>query len=422
MKKRTAYKWIVIGMTACLFMVKGSWGANLSIDGPAKMDSIRIAETESVLVSDTNRLVVGAGGIRNLGTLTAVRGNISSEGDFVNGGTFVPGTSEVVFNGSALQLITGNNTFYSLTVNNGYAGAEPDDNDVQAEALRISEALRVQKGQFHPADGSQFGHVTIESAGTLKPGAGATIGVEGNWQNEGAFVHNGGGSVLLNGTGQSISGTTTFYNLTKDVDTADTLTFGAGSDTTIANTMTLQGEKGALLSLRSATPGTRWNINPQGERSIAYLDVKDSDNINAAAIDARYSYCLDSGNNLNWLFKVDLTMAVSPEGRGTTSPAAGTTSAVYPNMGHNIKAAAIPNWYFSKWTATPVENAVFGNASDPNTTVTLTREATVTAHFLINTYALYTAADPAAGGGGYKKSRQSLLRAWRGGSADSSGQ
>ncbi|MBI4970898.1 MAG: hypothetical protein HZC17_03560, partial [Candidatus Omnitrophica bacterium] len=115
------------------------------------------------------------------------------------------------------------------------------------------------------------------------------------------FTHNSG-TVIFDGANQIISGSTTFNNFTKTVTAADTLTFAASSTQTIAGTMTLQGAAGQLLSLRSSIPGTQWNIDPQGTRTIAYLDVQYSNNANVALINALGTGSVSSGNNTNWLF------------------------------------------------------------------------------------------------------------------------
>ncbi len=124
-------------------------------------------------------------------------------------------------------------------------------------------------------------------------------------------------TVTLDGTGQTISGNTTFYSLSKTVSSADILTFEAGSTQTIENTLTLQGVSGSLLSLRSSSNGTAWNIDSQGTTNIGYVDVEDSNNIDAAVISPHTS--VSSGNNTNWSFGYLSVKAESP------SMTAGTT-------------------------------------------------------------------------------------------------
>ncbi len=160
-----------------------------------------------------------------------------------------------------------------------------------------------------PAALTIAGDLNIAS-GTFDVTAGNfALGVAGNWANTGTFVPRQG-TVTLNGTGQSITGTTTFYNLTKSVASPDTLTFGAGQTQTVSNIWTANGASGNLLSLRSTQTGTRWRIDPQSTRTLSYIDVKDSNNVNASPIGA-VTGVVNSLNNLNWGFDVTAPVASS---------------------------------------------------------------------------------------------------------------
>jgi len=133
----------------------------------------------------------------------------------------------------------------------------------------------------------------------------ADITVSKNWTNIGGNFDPAPYTVTLNGTMQTIAGTTTFYKLTKDISAAgaaDTLTFAAGLTQTIfsSGTLTLKGAPGKLLSLRSSVNNTQWSISPPDTRNVSYCDVKDSNNNNAIEITANNS--VSSGNNTNWLF------------------------------------------------------------------------------------------------------------------------
>lgn len=135
------------------------------------------------------------------------------------------------------------------------------------------------------------------NAGTYTAGS-STIAIAGNFSNTGTYTANTS-TVNLNGGNQTISGATTFYNLTKTVATATTLTFPSGTTQTITNTLTLQGAVGQLLSLRSSSGGSQWSIDPQGTRTTSYLDVQDSNNTNGTAISGGGT-SVNSGNNTNW--------------------------------------------------------------------------------------------------------------------------
>jgi hypothetical protein len=151
----------------------------------------------------------------------------------------------------------------------------------------------------------------------------ATLNISGNFSNTGTFTHNSG-TIVLNGSNQTINGDTTFYNLTKATASTDTLTFQGNKTQIIANTLTLTGVSSNLLRLRSSSNGTQWNINPQGTRTIEYLDVKDSNNINASVIAVNGLNITDSLNNTNWGFEsgepaITLT-PVSPDPTADTTP------------------------------------------------------------------------------------------------------
>ncbi|MEI8230431.1 MAG: chitobiase/beta-hexosaminidase C-terminal domain-containing protein [Candidatus Peregrinibacteria bacterium] len=151
------------------------------------------------------------------------------------------------------------------------------------------------------------GNLTI-TAGTLDvssagcSGASCAVTVFGNWTNTAGTFTARTGTVTLNGAGQTISGSTTFYNLTKSITSADTLIFAAGTTQTITNTLTFNGAASNLLSLRSSSTPTQWSINPQGTRVIGYLDVKDSNNTNATAINMAGIHSVNSLNNTSWGF------------------------------------------------------------------------------------------------------------------------
>ena len=151
-----------------------------------------------------------------------------------------------------------------------------------------------------------------------------TMNVAGNWSNSDTFTHNSG-TVVLNGTSQSISGNTAFNNLTKNVVNARTLTFEKGSTQTIAGALNLTGTDGNLLSLRSSeddedeAADDRWILDWQGTYTLGYLDVKDSNNTGGSVIPLTSNNITDSGNNVRWS-DVDPAPAVS-----LTAPEDGTT-------------------------------------------------------------------------------------------------
>ena len=143
----------------------------------------------------------------------------------------------------------------------------------------------------------------------------STLNLTGNFAHSGGTFTASTSAVVFNGANQTISGSTTFNNLTKSVSSAATLTFTAGTTQTLTGTLTLNGTNGNLLSLRSSSNGSQWSIDPQGTRTLSYLDVKDSNNINSVSIITSGFAITDSGGNTNWNFP-----DISSGGGGTIYP------------------------------------------------------------------------------------------------------
>ncbi|MFC1570730.1 beta strand repeat-containing protein, partial [Candidatus Omnitrophota bacterium] len=189
------------------------------------------------------------------------------------------------------------------------------------------------------------GSVIIEADGTLNSNE-YNVTLAGNWDNSGAF-DGGTGEIVLNGTNQSILGETTFNNLTKTVTTADILMFENTKTQTIANVLTLQGASGELLSLRSDQDGTQWNIDPQGTRTVEYLDIKDSYNVNQTPIDVRSANCIEpetAPNNIGWMITTPLDYTWIGLGSGNLwSTPENWQTAVPGSVGHTGATAVFSN-------------------------------------------------------------------------------
>ena len=231
--------------------------------------------------------------------------------------------------------------------------------------------------------------IVIATNATLTISGSNQLNVGGNWMNNGTFAANTS-TVVLNGTYQFIGGDTTFYNLTKNVLSADTLTFenGSANKTIVANTLDLQGAIGQLLSLRSDTAGSQWEIDPQGTRTLACLDVKDSKNTHATDI-AAGATSTDSGNNTKWTFARSATVttqAVSSIGATTATGNGNITDLGTPN----------PTAHGVCWntTGTPTTEDSTTNEEDADATGAFTTSMTgLTANttYYVRAYATNTA-------------------------------
>ncbi|MDM8551994.1 tandem-95 repeat protein, partial [Desulfobacterales bacterium HSG2] len=232
--------------------------------------------------ADGYSLDIGGDVMISGGAYISAAGNLTVGGNWTKtGGTFDAGTGTVFFNRAAAQsLQSGGGTFNNLTVDKtGGTVSLSDDLDAD-ETLAIA-------------------------AGTLDA-AGQNISVAGDWDNDGTFTA-GAGTVTLDGDDQTIRGSTTFSNLTKDVTLSATLTFENSTAQTITDTLTLQGaDADSRLSLRSDSDGVQWQLDPQGTRNLAWLDVRDSNNVNAAKADTTQDDCVSSGNNTGWNVQISV--------------------------------------------------------------------------------------------------------------------
>jgi hypothetical protein len=234
-----------------------------------------------------------------------------------------------------------------------------DDVRVYNRALSATEIGLLAAGgqpQTSPGTATLAGNLSLSGSLTLNAGtfdvssSNYAITLSGSWINNSGTFAPRSGTVTLNGTAEALSGPTTFYNLTKSVTSADTLTFDAGTTQTVSNALTLNGTANALLSLRSSQTGTQCKLDPQGSRTVSYLDVKDSNDVNAAAI-LCLTGCVDSGNTTNWRFTVtSLALASSQSTNAQTltltatiSPSTATGILSFYDGSVNLGSAAIAN-------------------------------------------------------------------------------
>ncbi len=175
------------------------------------------------------------------------------------------------------------------------------------------------------------GNVTMNNSSTFNAG-GSTWTIGGNWTRNGGTFNAGTSTVTLNGTGQAITGSTTFNNLTKSVAAADTLTFEAGQTTTIASggTVTLNGASGQLLTLASSTGSSAWNFNVTSgaTKNIDYVSVSWSDASGSHSTQKPITptNSTDGGNNTDWfggsptITVTKLSVVISDPVNSTTNP------------------------------------------------------------------------------------------------------
>ena len=319
-----------------------------------------------------------------------------------DGTTFTP-TATLVVNGSvtltAGALDVDNTDNYSITVAGSWTDTVSGDNFIErAGTVTFSNNGTVNSNEpfyhiiLNGADktltlGSNLdvnGNLTL-TAGTFDQSAtNFNINLAGNLTNN-AVLNGRAGTVTLDGGDQQLLGSsdTTFYNLTKQVSSPQTLIFKNGRTFTVTHTVTLTGIEGNILSLRSDSEGNQWKLDPQGTRVIEYVDVKDSNNLNATAVTCDTG-CVNSRNNIAWIFPVQ-GIAYATDG---TTPLASKTVALSVNGATPVTASTNGSGAFSLNPGNLNDGDILtvflkNNVSHKGVTVTITDGASTNALHII---------------------------------------
>ncbi|MFA6098034.1 MAG: helix-turn-helix domain-containing protein [Patescibacteria group bacterium] len=167
------------------------------------------------------------------------------------------------------------------------------------------------------------GTTTIDASTILSASSASAMSLGDDFTNNGTFTHNSGSVALTTTATATITGNTTFNNLSvSGIGAAKTITFTASSVTTVVGTWTVTGTAGNLITLQSSSSPTQWTINPT-VASVSYVQVSDSNNTGVAFC---ATYSTDTGdNNTNW--------SVSSGGVCTTINVSGT---IYTDEGSTV--------------------------------------------------------------------------------------
>ena len=199
---------------------------------------------------------------------------------------------QIVVNGALVG--TGMLTANSALLNLGTTGSLSGFTGLSTGALNIAGAYNF--GAYEPFEVSGDFAIALGAEFTAPSG---TASFAGDFVDKGIFKANEG-AVELIGTGQAVTGSTTFDDFTKVVGASDTLTFAASATQTINGTLTLEGASSeALLSLVSSKPGTKWLIASGGTRVVKWVSVADSNNTSTtiSAVESE-----NAGGNIGWSF------------------------------------------------------------------------------------------------------------------------
>ncbi|NLE64498.1 MAG: hypothetical protein GX606_01100, partial [Elusimicrobia bacterium] len=269
---------LFLGVGLCLSALT-AWAAGLSIPSGAEFN---VAGGEFHLQLDGN-----SGDLTNSGVLSATDGIIYLNGDWTmtGAGYYSGGNGSVYFTAA-----TGTQT---LTPGSDAADEFGTLAHHAAGTVVLTDHDLDVNGDF------------INTAGIFSSNS-LNMSVAGDWTNTGTFSYGVDGAVYLDGTDQTIYGSTDFYDLVKEIPSATghTLTFEALSEQTVANSLTLKGfseSDGERLLLRSSTSTNEQaylTLASGGEQDIRYVDVENNNAENGMTLLGRDS--ADAGSNDNW--------------------------------------------------------------------------------------------------------------------------
>lgn len=216
-------------------------------------------------------------------------------------GSLSPSSNSVV---NALGFIIGDNT----------AGTSPfvgtvDDFRIYTRAMSGSEISLLAAGNKATGSGTYDvrsplnidGDLSIY-AGTLDVGTGHQLNVAGDVTAYGLLRTNSG-TIVLDGSSQTIRGSTAFKQLTKSSSTEVTLTFESATEQTVSGALTIRGATNNRLKIRATVAGDEAFLiaESSGATLLKQLDVKDNNAFSGATLYCTEG-CVDSGNNTNWFF------------------------------------------------------------------------------------------------------------------------
>ena len=297
----------------------------------------------------------------------------------INGGTFNHNNGQVIFTsigiGLTSNITSGSQHFYTLIANSANGTVAPLD------PLIVDNELSVTAANDFDASAStvQTKNLTL-SSGTFKAPS-STLKISGDYvRTSGSFDHNIG-TVELNGAGgttQRITKSDNFYNLTAAATANRTIQITASTTQTVFNTLSINGtDSSHKIILVSSSPGTRWNIDPQGSKSVSWVTVSDSTSTNP--IDATNSTEGTPSSTTNWLSLSGHTLTYSAVSHGSIVGANPQTVADGAD-GTEVVATPDANYHWVSWSD--------GYLTAARTDLNVTGDITVSASFAINTHTL----------------------------------
>lgn len=189
--------------------------------------------------------------------------------------------------------------------------------DLDSTDLQIGGSVALSSGAISGAHS-----IAIGSGGALNAGSG-TISLFGDWSDFGTFSAGTGTVDFIDGSAalSTVSGNTTFHDLSFISSTGKTYAFAVGSTQTIGGLLTILGTAATGIQFKSTTPGQVAFIDllPGGSQDIAHVGVS---NVHAIGQPLAPTQTNDGGTGdaLGWFgsggsgSSVAATPAVSPFG------------------------------------------------------------------------------------------------------------
>lgn len=174
--------------------------------------------------------------------------------------------------GPAVALVVPSGGFFNVSPSGSV--------DLACTELAVEGTFNLSSGEVNQAF-----NVDIGATGLIDGGSG-TLNVSGDWTNAGTFNAGTGSVVFQDGCSVSpitLSGNTTFYNLTLSSTSGRPFVVPAGSHITVLGTLTLLGTPGHPLQLSSSSSQTAFiNLGPGATVSSTNANVASNVQIGAA--------------------------------------------------------------------------------------------------------------------------------------------
>jgi hypothetical protein len=309
----------------------GSFDADIQVNKAGGQVNLTTALT---LDASSQDLVIQEGKF-NLNGQTMIINGTGGVFTVEDGGNFqLQGAETITLNASQPTLSTGStvtyvgngtggaNTYTITTLKDTYHHLVINSTDGATDTFQLGAALDVN------------GNLT-NTAGTLDvvSGQNRAITLAGNWSNTGTFSAQAGTVTLDANTAHSVSGATTWNNLTllesSDNTSSTTLTLAASTTQTISGTLTLDGlDSNDKLLIVSSSPSTEATINFTGSSTFSgdFLTVTDNDvtdNSSGISVPLNPASSTNGGNTTNWFSNAGVTVSAIS---GNTTEALGTAT------------------------------------------------------------------------------------------------